>query len=223
MDEILQKSPIFRGMDSQQINAFLMQVNYKVKTLKKDMILALAGETLKGLYIVLKGSVRGEMIDYSGKAITIENISSPMLLAPAFLFGNKATLPVDIIANEECEMFYLNKSAFVTAMQNEQHILSNYLDIISGRAQFLSQKIHFLSFKTIREKYLFFIINHKQKQGSDIFTIPNTQHQLAELFGVSRPALAKVIAELNEEGVLRTKGKQVEILKPSCLESPKKA
>lgn len=221
MEAILEKSPIFKGMDKAQINSFLTQVSYKIKDLQKDEILALAGETLRGLYIVIKGSVRGEMIDYSGKAMTIEHIESPMLLAPAFLFGNKATLPVDIIANEKCTLFFLNKKSFIKAMQNKDLILSNYLDIISGRTQFLTQKIHFLSFKTIKEKYLFYILKQQQKNNTKTFTIPNTQHQLAELFGVSRPALAKVIAELNEEGMLRTRGKNVEILELFSLQNTK--
>ena len=219
MNELLQQSPLFSGMDSEAIGAFLSRNNFKVKFLPKGDVLGLSGDKLKGLYIVLKGTFRGEMIDYSGKAITIEHIHPPMLLASAFLFGKRAELPVDVIANEDSEVLFLGKESFVSALQTDALVLSNYLDIISGRAQFLARKIRFLSFKTIREKYLYYLLDQKTVAQSETFLITSTQSQLAELFGVSRPALAKVIAELNSEGYIRTKGKQVEILKPFSVET----
>ena len=212
MYDALKNTALFKDLDALFIQDVIERVNYKRVSLKKDDILGLSGDILKGIHIIYKGSVRGEMLDYSGKAITIENIQSPNLLAPAFLFGKEARLPVDIIANENSEVFFLSKNEFVKLMQSDDRILSNFLDIVSGRTQFLAEKINFLSFKTIREKYIHFVLSFHKKSGLRKFTLKQTQAQVSELFGVSRPALAKVIAELNEEGLIRTKGKQVEIL-----------
>jgi CRP-like cAMP-binding protein len=212
MFEILAQTALFRSLPSDKIEELLDHVDFKVRKVERDDLVGMSGDVLKGIYIVIRGSVRGEMLDFSGKAITIENIKSPNLLAPAFLFGKKATLPVDIIANEKTELFFISKANFVKLMQLDGQILSNFLDVVSGRTQFLAEKINFLSFKTIREKYLHFIISYHKKSGLKKFSMKQTQAQLSELFGVSRPALAKVIAELNEEGVLSTKGKEVEII-----------
>lgn len=212
MYETLSHTALFRSIDQLVIEELMEKTIYKISIIKKGEFVGMSGDVPKGISIVMKGSVRGEMLDFSGKAITIENIESPNLLAPAFLFGQNARLPVDIIANEETEILFINKAHFVELMQMEGRILSNFLDIISGRTQFLAEKINFLSFKTIREKYLHFILGLQRKTGLKKIVLPQTQGKLAELFGVSRPALAKVIAELNEEGILRTKGKEVEIL-----------
>lgn len=212
MFKVLAETALFRSISPEMIEELFEQVYYKVKKVEKDEVLAFSGDALKGLYIVVSGGMRGEMIDFSGKAITIENIKSPNLLAPAFLFGKNATLPVDIVANETSEIFTVSKADFVGLMQLDARILSNFLDLVSGRTQFLAEKINFLSFKTIREKYLHFIIAHHKKTGLKKFTMHQTQSQLSELFGVSRPALAKVIAELNDEGIIKTKGKDVEVV-----------
>jgi len=213
MYQTLSRTPLFVGFSENEIKQVLEHNEYKTTSYSKGDIVGLSGDTLKGISILLKGCVRGEMLDYSGKAITIEDIPSPKLLAPAFIFGKQAQLPVDIIATQDCEILFIPKSAFVKLMQTEARVLSNFLNIISGRAQFLAEKINFLNFKTIREKYLHFILNHYKQYGLRKFQIPQTQSQLAELFGVSRPALAKVISELNDEGLLCTKGRNVEILK----------
>ncbi len=215
MYETLEHTALFKEIDSSDIELYLNNVDFKIKSYKKDDIIGLTGTQLKGIHILLNGSVRGEMLDYSGKTITIENIISPNLIAPAFLFGKKAALPVDVIVNKNTTILFLSKNNFITLMQNNSQILSNFLDIVSGRTQFLAEKINFLSFKTIREKYLYFIIGHHKKTGLKKFSLNQTQSQLSELFGVSRPALAKVIAELNNEGIIKSKGKNIELLNPS--------
>ena len=212
MFETLSHTTLFRSIDKIKIEELMDKSIYKVSEIKKDQFVGRSGDAPKGISIVLRGSVRGEMLDFSGKAITIENIESPNLLAPAFLFGKKAHLPVDIIANEATEILFISKVHFVELMQMDGRILSNFLDIVSGRTQFLAEKINFLSFKTIREKYLHFILGLQKQNGLKKIVMSQTQGKLSELFGVSRPALAKVISELNEEGVIRTKGKEVEIL-----------
>lgn len=212
MYETLTKVALFKSLSKELIEDKLCVVNYKIRSVKRNDMVGMAGDVLKGLFILIKGSVRGEMLDFSGKAITIEHIQSPGLLAPAFLFGKNARLPVDIIANEDSEVLFISKNQLLNLMQQNAVILSNFLDIVSGRTRFLAEKINFLSFKTIREKYLHFIWSLQRKNNLKKITVLQTQNQLAELFGVSRPALAKVIAELNKEGIIRTKGKEVEIL-----------
>lgn len=217
MYQTLSHTALFRSIDDVTIEELLEKIDYKIINVTKGEFVGMSGDVPKGINIVLKGSVRGEMLDFSGKAITIENIKSPNLLAPAFLFGKNARLPVDIIANENSEVLCINKTHFVELMQMDGRILSNFLDIVSGRTQFLAEKINFLSFKTIREKYLHYILGLQKKMGLKKIAMSQTQGQLSEMFGVSRPALAKVIAELNEEGIIRTKGKEVEILDISKL------
>ena len=48
------------------------------------------------LVILTKGSVRGEMIDYSGRLIKVEDITAPRAIAPLFLFGEQNRYPVEV-------------------------------------------------------------------------------------------------------------------------------
>jgi CRP-like cAMP-binding protein len=90
-------------------------------------------------------------------------------------------------------------------------ILNNYLNTISTRAQFLSQKLKFLSFKTIRQKIAHFLL---EKAGDRLQTIeiPQSQTQLAEMFGVTRPSLARALGEMSQEGLIETKRRSIKIL-----------
>ncbi len=129
----------------------------------KKKLLLVAGEPARNLYIIISGSVKGEMIDYSGKTIKIEDIEAPKPLATAFLFGKENKFPVTVTANNEVKILSIPVSEFLKLLQMNQQILKNYLNIISTRAQFLSQKLHFLSFKTIKEKMAHFLLNRQAK------------------------------------------------------------
>jgi len=194
----------------------LKHIHYQVKSYSKNDLVAIAGEQISHLYIILSGSVKGEMIDYSGKTIKIEDIEAPRPLANAFLFGSENKFPVTVSANNNVKILAIPISEFLKLLQMELIILKNYLDSISSRTQFLSQKLHFLNFKTIKEKVAHFLL---QKAGDHLHSIElkSTQQQLADLFGVTRPSLARVLAEMQRERLIVIEKRTVTLLNKQKL------
>ena len=214
--EILAKSPVFRGLTSDQIRECMKSIHTQVKNFRKDSLIVHAGEEVNQLLIIQKGSVRGEMLDYSGKILKIEDIESPRALAGAFLFGKTNTYPVTVTANTDVELLSIPRNEFLQLMQKEKTLLLNYLNDISTRTQFLSNKLHFLSFRTIRGKIAHYLL---QKAGTDSSTVEmlHTQQQLAELFGVTRPSLSRVLGEMQREGLITLDRKNIIILEKQML------
>ena len=97
-------------------------------------------------------------------------------------------------------------------MQSNEGVLENFLHAVSSRGQFLSGKIRFLSFTSIKGKIAQYMLDLSVRQGSDTITLPHSQSQLSELFGVTRPSIGRAMGELNHGGFIRTEGKQVSIL-----------
>ena len=71
------------------------------------------------------------------KAIKIEDIEPPKPLAVAFIFGQNNRFPVNIIANDDSEVFLLPKESMLILLQRSAPFLKNFMNIISSRAQFL--------------------------------------------------------------------------------------
>ena len=214
--DILAKSPVFRGLNSDQINECLKSIHIQVKSFRKDSLIVHAGEKVNHLLIIQKGSVRGEMLDYSGKVLKIEDIESPRALAGAFLFGKTNAYPVTVTANTDVELLSIPRNEFLQLLQKEKTILLNYLNDISTRTQFLSNKLHFLSFRTIKGKIAHYLL---QKSGNNSNTVElnHTQQQLAELFGVTRPSLSRVLGEMQREGLISLERKNIIILEKQML------
>jgi CRP-like cAMP-binding protein len=208
--------PVFRGISENETKELLGKIHYQVKSFGKDELVIVAGEPVTNLFIIMSGSVRGEMIDYSGKTIKIEDIEAPKPLATAFLFGKDNKFPVTVTANDDVKILAIPVPEFLKLLQINQQILKNYLNIISTRAQFLSQKLQFLSFKSIKEKVAHFLL---QKAGDRLHSVEivNTQQQLADLFGVTRPSLARVFGEMQKEGLIKIEKKTVTLMDKTKL------
>ncbi|MBN1119047.1 MAG: cyclic nucleotide-binding domain-containing protein [Bacteroidales bacterium] len=104
---------LFKGLTSQQIIELLNQVNYKNYYYDKNETLVCSDDEVRNLFIILEGSVRGEMTDFSGKIIKIEDIESPRMLAPAFLFGMNNRYPVDIVTNSKVTVLGIPRDSFL--------------------------------------------------------------------------------------------------------------
>ena len=204
------------GIPEEECKTLLAKIHYQVRKYDKDEVVVHAADEVKNLLIVLSGSVRGEMIDYSGKTIKIEDIEAPRPLAAAFLFGKDNRFPVTVSANKKAELLSVPVTEFLKLLQFNTRLLKNYLNSISTRAQFLSQKLQFLSFKTIKVKVAHFLLQ-KADDKYHSFELRSTQQQLADMFGVTRPALARVLSEMQNEELIKIEKKTVTILNKKGL------
>ncbi len=99
----------------------------------------------------------------------------------------------------------------------EPRVMVNYISIVSGKAQFLSGKITFLSLKTIKEKIAYYLLQRMKNGGDNTVKIDQTQTNLADFFGVARPSLTRTILELESQGILTWSRESVSVLDPGKL------
>jgi len=207
----LQNVPVFRGLSIPDIEKALSHIEKKFRKYRSGSIIAHSGEPVTSMMIVMEGTVKGEMVDYSGRVIKIEDIPAPGTLAAAFLFGSRNLFPVNVAAVSDTEILVIEKHDFLKLLMNDDRILANFLDIISDRSQFLTEKIKFLSFKTIRGKLAQFILQHTVSSRRS-FNLGMTQADLADYFGVARPSVARALKEMEEEGLIEASAKIISVL-----------
>ncbi len=214
---MISMSPIFKGLSETEVKELLENVHHNIRSYSRGQIIAQRGEEVNNLYIVVEGSVKGEMVDFSGKILKVEEMHAPMPVAHAFIFGEYNIFPVDVIALDNCKILYIPKIEFLELMQHETRVLIKYLNSISNRAQFLSNKLWLLSFKTIKGKIAHYLLNISKSNTRTTLILYKSHQELAEFFGVTRPSLARVLAELQEEGVIYVNRREVTILNRAKL------
>ncbi len=203
-------SELFNGISEKELIRLLDTNNYKENNYKKGEILAQQHEVCNRLIILIKGSVRAEMINDGGKVIKVEDIKSPNPLAIMFLFGKKNRFPVEVTANEDCETLIISKKTLLSLFQDNKQLLQNFLDISSDYATRLSSKLTFLSFKTIRQKLAGYLLD--LSMGESMFDLDRSQNDLAEYFGVTRPSLSRELAKMQQDGLIEISRKKVTLI-----------
>ena len=213
----LVNNPLVREITPERLFADLEEISFHTRSYKKGEILAQQGAVCNRLVILTKGSVRGEMIDYSGRLIKVEDIAAPRAIAPLFLFGEENRYPVEVTANEPTEVIELPKSSVLSLFRKNEQFLENYMNLSANYARTLSDKLFFMSFKTIRQKLASYLLRlYKQQQQTHI-TLDRSQQELSDYFGVSRPSLARELAHMQEDGLLIADRKHITILQKEEL------
>ena len=199
--ERLKKTEIFHGISDKDLKILLKDLKYKIKKLEKNDVVAFRGDKIEDLIILSKGKVFREMQKLNGDSIIVDRLSEGKLLAGAFIFGKDNTFPVDVITQESSELIYIPKGEVIRLFRENEKLLGNYLGVISNKTQFLSKKIWFsFANKSINNKLIAYLLNNINRENNVV--LQNSIKEIAQMFGVARPSLSRVLKEFVDEGIL---------------------
>lgn len=204
MLDILKETIIFNRLSNEEIEKILTQTRHEIKKYSAGEIFAFRGDEVKGLYIIIKGSLSTEMLTEEGNVVKIEELVAGDVVASAFIFGQKNRYPVDVNVKDEVEIFCVEKRDFLGLLFSEEKILENFLNEISGKVQLLTNKLwNNFNNKTIKKKFCNYV---KKNQKNNEFFVKSLS-ALAEYFGVERPSLSRVLSELVKDEKLERIGR----------------
>lgn len=209
--EQLTSCQLFKGVTGEQLIDVFSKINYKVHSYKKGDIVAHQDEVCNNLIVLTEGSAQGEMIDISGKVAKIEDINAPSPLAILFLFGKKNRYPVQVTATTNIEVLVIPRQSVLAMLQLNINILTNYLDISAHYADVLSSKLYSMTFRTIRQKVIVYLLNLAKPDKTEV-ELDRSQNKLAEYFGVSRPSLARELTKMQDDGLITFERKKVSLI-----------
>ncbi len=131
---LLVNAPLFNKLTLEEIRNIFKETPYQVRKYNAGSMIAHSGEEIKSFIMVISGVVKGEMVDYSGRVIKIEDMPAPHALASAFIFGRKKMCPVNVVATTEASLLIINKTEFLRLLTKDERILINFLDMTSDRS-----------------------------------------------------------------------------------------
>ena len=200
----LAETPVFRGLSERFLENFIGRTPNALREFGIGDFIALQGTACQSLYLLYSGRVRTNMVNEEGKQVTIEEIEAPRLLAPAFIFATDNRFPVNITTLTNCEVLVLNRTDFVDLMHREKIVMQNFLRIISDRSIFLSRKLNAFALQDLKTRLLAYLREHEN---------PRSRQEIADILGVARPSLARVLSELADEGYLRIEKRKITVVR----------
>lgn len=193
----LKQMPLFAGLKDGDLDE-LLSAPHRRRVYPAGKTIMSAGDAVQSLMVLAAGRVETRM-GGDEREVVMDRLAAPCLLAPAFLFASVGTLPVDVMAIEECTVWTLNREGFVRFMAAHPDVMRRFLRMISDRSRFLSEKVRTFAIKGLRNRVLDYLSLH-----GVITSVAATAEQL----GVARPSLSRVLSEMVEEGIIKYSNKK---------------
>ena len=200
----IKNSPVFYGMNDEELRGLLECFNARIRRYEKDEMIIRQGDMIANIYLILDGEVNIEKDSYWGRRIIISRLSRNDNLALSFV-GSK-DVESSVLSYEKCTSMCQN------ACTRHKVLINNLFQILSKENIELIQKIENVSQKTIRDKLLTYLSNEAQKRHSNSFDIHFNRQDLADYLNVDRSAMSFELSKLQKEGLIEYNKNHFELL-----------
>jgi CRP-like cAMP-binding protein len=168
------------------------------------------GAEAKGLFVVLRGTVRVYQIGDTGREhiLTMEQPGSSVAELPLFDGG---PYPANAEAAEESVLFTLGREHFADLLESQPKIAQQVIRTLSQRLRRLVQTVEGLALKEVRQRVAAVLLRLAQEHGPE-FTLPATNEQLAAQLGTVREVVSRALHGFAHDGLVELDGRDVRVL-----------
>lgn len=210
------KIPLFKDLTLKAREQILDKLEYTVDCYPKGQTIIHQGASCNALHILLGGKLNVDVTDVSGNIVRVEVIQAPRTFATLHIFAEKNQFPATFTVEEDVILVRVAKDDFFNLMHAIPQLLHNFLCVSTSCNRCTMTRLRVLSFRGIRSRYIYYLLDHLKKD-SDVVEMEHNQVQLAEYFGVTRPALSKEIGKLVDDGLITISRNKVRILNKQAL------
>lgn len=220
MKKFLENDQLFAGFDEAEIAELLKKTCATRRSFLKGETVLSAGLSADKFGLVTRGSVLVEYSDVWGNNSVLGKTGEGDVFAEAYAFSKSETLPVRVVAAEDCDAIFFEAKK-ILALRNDEcafRLIKNLLAICADKAYKLSRRIVHTSSKTIRGRLLSFFSERIRAEGKYSFEIPYDRRRLAEYLGVDRSALSAELSKMQREGLIRYRKNRFEVSEKTRIE-----
>ncbi len=217
------KCALFHGMTQQETILLLDCLKPRVRSFGRNVILNAAGDSFEGVGVVLSGQVAIVKESNAGERMILSILKPGDLFGEMAAFSGRGSWPATVIAQSACSIMYLPPDKIIgqcaLSCQGHRTLIMNMLGILSRKALKLSQKLEYLSIRSLRARIAAFLLEQIGKNGQTTFMLSMNRNEMADFLNVSRPSLSREMCRMREKGILDFHRSSVQIRDIEALEA----
>ncbi|WP_105617690.1 Crp/Fnr family transcriptional regulator [Vallitalea okinawensis] len=213
----LQDSALFEGFKVNEIESLLKEHHYISKKFSKDQVVAIEGDAIKTLGIILSGEVAVKKVYETGKTLQVRSLKKGDLIGNPTVFADCNYYPSTIICKTVTEILFVSQKDIGDMCMAHRGFFENFVKILSNQVIYLSEKVKFISFGTIRKKITHYLLTEYKRQNDKMVKVA-VRTKMAEMFGVSRPALSNELIRMKADGLIEYNKDYIKILDVDKIE-----
>jgi CRP/FNR family transcriptional regulator len=159
------------------------------------------------VFRLVAGSVRLFRSTPDGREVTIHMVEPGELFAEIVLF-ERDTYPVSAVATEQSRLAVIQRRR-IRALLDDAEFRDEFMRNIVGKMRYLSQQLYVLATMDVRSRLVRFL-EVRYGRRPEITSELNKQETAAAI-SVRPETLSRALAALQEEGLLRWKGRSISV------------
>jgi len=218
IQKALKGNTLFKDFTNQEINSFLVSSRYRTADYKAEQIIAIEGDSLSEIGLILNGLLEVQKHYPSGKTVAINQLQTGKVFGEIIIFSSMKFFPSTILSVTDSKIMFIEKDNILKICYQNEKFLRNLLYLLSEKILLLNNRLKFLSRETIRQKISYYLIDHYRKKND--FTVYTTisREKMAEQFGVTRPSLSRELSRMAQEGLITINRNTITINNLALLE-----
>jgi CRP-like cAMP-binding protein len=218
--EMLQGMPLFAGLSKRELQT-IAQITEQRRYDRYQVIIK-AGDRGTALFLLTSGVVRVTVGGGLGKELILG------VLYPQDFFGEMALLDglprsATVTALEESEVLVISQKDFLECIRKVPQVAAKMIVTLSLRLRQTDQKVGNLAFLKAPRRVARTLLDLAQGQGQRApegitLNLRFTRQELAELAGVTRETLTRLLMKFQEQGILTIERRKLFIPDPKKLE-----
>ena len=211
---MLEEFPMFSDLPGEHLTR--LEAVSKEISVKKGSLLFSPGDVTQGFFAVLAGVVRLYRVSPKGKEISIEIANAGCTIAEASLFSDVYHCYAEAL--KDSTVCLIRKEAFLDLIRKDLQFAAAWFHVLSLKVIHLHQQIEELSLKTPKARIVSYILLLAEMQNGASVALPAHRKSIATLLGMTHETFYRTAKELENEGLVRFDGQQIEMVNRSLLE-----
>lgn len=187
--------------DTGQLASALLPIAQLETAAKRD-ILFLEGEQGQRMYFVLEGVVKLSKLGRKGNEVTVFLAQSDDVFAEILSHLN-FRYPVTATVLEPATLLSLNVKAMEDQLEAHPKLAGQFIAALAQRIKHLMKTIERLTIEDLQERFLAFLDSQLEGSDSNLYTLPVSKKEMAQLMGVTPETFSRMLRALEESNQIQ--------------------
>ncbi|PMP63415.1 Crp/Fnr family transcriptional regulator [Desulfurella multipotens] len=178
---------------------------------QKDEILFRQYQKGSIIYYLIDGRIKLYRLDEKGNECVVHFVRNNEFFAEILL--TQDVYPVNAQMLMDSIMIGIDKNILLSFLKPNPELSLHIIYLFSQRINYLVDTLERLSTQNAKERFLNYLNYLKRTQKSNTIVLDLPKQELALLLGMSKETFSRIEKQLNQEGIICVKNKQIDILK----------
>ena len=215
ISDLLKQVPLFADLTGSELEA-LADVTL-VRSFPKDCMIIWAEDEGDSLFVIRAGQVKVSVMAPDGREIILSTLGQGEFFGDMSLLDGQPR-SANVTTIEPTEVLVIRRGDFSLAIRQHPGIAVQLMVTLAARLRKADHQTANLALLGITDRISSVLIELAQAEGVEtaegyVIRRRPTHQVLASMTGTARETVTRVLRRLNEEGYIRTRGRQLVILK----------